>query len=183
MLILYKSIIYSKHITVTLLYNLICYQLSHIFLCQLFNFSPPLIGQCRCKANVEGRACDQCKRGFYNFMNPEGCEPCDCDPNGSYATYCDPVSGQCPCKPHLAGRKCDIPVVNFNTSGSTSSSSQNQHHSPTSLEMETVNPTETITNNVIEANTEGALDSEITASAITDVKREESTESTSSASE
>lgn len=33
-------------------------------------------GKCHCKANVEGRRCDTCRNGFWNFdeNNPEGCQ-------------------------------------------------------------------------------------------------------------
>lgn len=36
-------------------------------------------GRCNCKANVEGRRCDRCKNGFWNFdpENPEGCQGID----------------------------------------------------------------------------------------------------------
>lgn len=32
-------------------------------------------GRCHCKSNVEGRRCDTCKNGFWNFSesNPDGC--------------------------------------------------------------------------------------------------------------
>lgn len=33
-------------------------------------------GRCHCKKNVDGRRCDRCKNGFWNFQaeNPDGCE-------------------------------------------------------------------------------------------------------------
>jgi laminin, beta 1 len=33
-------------------------------------------GRCHCKKNVEGRRCDRCIAGFWNFAedNPEGCQ-------------------------------------------------------------------------------------------------------------
>lgn len=33
-------------------------------------------GRCHCKANVEGRRCNHCKYGYWNFdpENPEGCQ-------------------------------------------------------------------------------------------------------------
>ena len=92
--------------------HLICFALpflSSLSPCQLCECALWNAGQCRCKPNIEGRACDQCKLGYYNFMNPGGCEACNCDPEGSYAAYCNPISGQCPCKPNASGRRCEIP--------------------------------------------------------------------------
>lgn len=33
-------------------------------------------GRCKCKPNVEGRRCDTCKNGYWNFdeLNPRGCQ-------------------------------------------------------------------------------------------------------------
>lgn len=33
-------------------------------------------GRCHCKTNVEGRRCDTCKNGYWNFTdsNPDGCQ-------------------------------------------------------------------------------------------------------------
>jgi laminin beta 1 len=33
-------------------------------------------GRCHCKKNVDGRRCDKCMNGFWNFNkeNPEGCQ-------------------------------------------------------------------------------------------------------------
>uniref|UniRef100_A0A7N8XWQ2 Laminin subunit beta-2 n=1 Tax=Mastacembelus armatus TaxID=205130 RepID=A0A7N8XWQ2_9TELE len=68
-------------------------------------------GQCRCKANVEGLRCDKCKNGFFGLSaeNPQGCQPCRCDPRGtvSGSSQCDPVSGDCFCKRLVTGRSCD----------------------------------------------------------------------------
>ena len=34
------------------------------------------LGQCRCKANVDGLQCDRCKEGYFNFSSStDGCEP------------------------------------------------------------------------------------------------------------
>ncbi|XP_023188119.1 laminin subunit beta-2-like [Xiphophorus maculatus] len=62
-------------------------------------------GQCRCKANVIGRRCDQCAPGTYGF-GVNGCNACDCHPEGSSSHQCDPVTGQCPCRQGATGRQC-----------------------------------------------------------------------------
>lgn len=42
-------------------------------MCERFDNST--IGQCMCKANVMGRACDTCKNGYFNLTtdNEDGC--------------------------------------------------------------------------------------------------------------
>ncbi|KAH9524560.1 Usherin [Bulinus truncatus] len=71
------------------------------------------VGQCSCKANVDGRACDKCKEGFYNLTvdNILGCTPCNCDVGGSVNQICDKLTGQCVCiSPNIVGRSCDRQV-------------------------------------------------------------------------
>ncbi|XP_077547053.1 laminin subunit alpha [Haemaphysalis longicornis] len=60
-------------------------------------------GQCRCKENVIGRTCSQCRTGYFGFP---ACQPCDC-PN---TAVCHPVTGQCICPPRVTGEKCDTCV-------------------------------------------------------------------------
>ena len=43
-------------------------------------------GQCYCKDNVEGRTCDHCSAGAFNY--PE-CETCPCDLRGTTEDICD----------------------------------------------------------------------------------------------
>ena len=45
-------------------------------------------GQCYCKENVEGRACDHCTYGSYAYPH---CESCDCDLRGTTERICDQV--------------------------------------------------------------------------------------------
>ncbi|KAG8584399.1 hypothetical protein GDO81_008814 [Engystomops pustulosus] len=68
-------------------------------------------GQCRCKVNVGGRRCDQCKDGYYNLQesNPDGCQPCHCNTSGTIngSHDCHRNTGQCQCKAHVTGPRCD----------------------------------------------------------------------------
>lgn len=61
------------------------------------------IGNCRCKANVIGRNCNECQNGYFNIVSGNGCETCNCDPIGSFNTSCERFSGQCYCKPGVTG--------------------------------------------------------------------------------
>ncbi|KAM6924939.1 laminin subunit beta-1 [Xenentodon cancila] len=69
-----------------------------------------IAGQCRCKANVKGARCDDCKEGYYGLSqnDPLGCQPCNCDPRGiiTMGAPCDQISGDCSCKRYVTGRYC-----------------------------------------------------------------------------
>ncbi|KAK2718943.1 laminin subunit beta-1-like [Artemia franciscana] len=68
-------------------------------------------GQCHCKRHVEGRQCDRCKNGFWNFTseNPDGCQECSCNTLGTVGNLgCDVITGSCSCKRHVIGRDCDV---------------------------------------------------------------------------
>ncbi|CAH0562710.1 unnamed protein product [Brassicogethes aeneus] len=67
-------------------------------------------GRCHCKTNVDGRRCDQCTNGFWNFTesNPDGCQKCDCDLFGTVDNQgCNVDYGTCTCKRYVTGRNCN----------------------------------------------------------------------------
>ncbi|GAB1863172.1 Laminin subunit beta-1 [Camponotus japonicus] len=67
-------------------------------------------GRCHCKANIEGRRCDRCKNGFWNF-NPdslEGCQACTCNTLGTVDNQgCNVITGECTCKRYVTARDCN----------------------------------------------------------------------------
>ena len=64
--------------------------------CQIFNFNifssiiececnkegslscDHLTGTCECKPGVTGQLCDRCEVDYFDFGNPDGCQPCNC---------------------------------------------------------------------------------------------------------
>uniref|UniRef100_A0A3P8XNR7 Laminin subunit beta 3 n=1 Tax=Esox lucius TaxID=8010 RepID=A0A3P8XNR7_ESOLU len=63
-------------------------------------------GQCRCRPQFQGQACDICAHGYWNPTSSRGCEPCRCDPTNSLGDACDQSTGQCKCKSGIGGRTC-----------------------------------------------------------------------------
>uniref|UniRef100_A0A8D0G091 Laminin subunit beta-1 n=1 Tax=Strix occidentalis caurina TaxID=311401 RepID=A0A8D0G091_STROC len=76
-----------------------------------------IAGQCRCKENVAGPRCDRCRHGAFGLSHddPQGCQPCRCDPRGTVtgSSPCDSISGDCYCKRFVAGRSCSQCVPEF----------------------------------------------------------------------
>eukprot|EP00057_Strongylocentrotus_purpuratus_P033905 XP_793215.4 PREDICTED: laminin subunit beta-2 [Strongylocentrotus purpuratus] len=69
------------------------------------------IGQCECRENVTGRACDQCVDSYYGLLlepDPGKCRECGCNELGTVnaTESCDQTSGQCFCKPNIDTRIC-----------------------------------------------------------------------------
>lgn len=79
------------------------------------SFCDQQTGTCFCKPNVEGKNCDKCKPGYYDFKSePElGCTKCNCNLDATVLlspnlTLCDQVTGQCKCKSQFVeGIKCN----------------------------------------------------------------------------
>ena len=70
-------------------------------------------GQCVCKPEYTGIACDQCADGF--FMTEAGfCLPCECDVDGTKpGTHCDKETGKCQCQDNTSGQRCDECGIGF----------------------------------------------------------------------
>uniref|UniRef100_A0A1B6DHB4 Laminin subunit beta-2 n=1 Tax=Clastoptera arizonana TaxID=38151 RepID=A0A1B6DHB4_9HEMI len=67
-------------------------------------------GRCKCKANVQGQQCNECKNGFWNFdeNNPNGCQECTCNTLGTIDNEgCNVLTGDCTCKRYVTGRDCN----------------------------------------------------------------------------
>ncbi|MEQ2239068.1 hypothetical protein ILYODFUR_000794, partial [Ilyodon furcidens] len=72
-------------------------------------------GQCHCKPNVCGHACDSCKEGYFLLQKKTyfGCQACQCDLGGAVGMACDETSGQCQCRKNVTGRTCAEPVPGY----------------------------------------------------------------------
>ncbi|XP_019880916.2 laminin subunit beta-1 isoform X2 [Aethina tumida] len=70
-------------------------------------------GQCNCYPNVAGITCDECIEFHWKIASGEGCEPCDCDPQGSLSPQCNEFDGQCECARGFGGRQCNECMRNF----------------------------------------------------------------------
>ncbi|GLH10959.1 Netrin-A [Gryllus bimaculatus] len=73
-------------------------------------------GRCHCKTNVDGRRCDRCKNGFWNFQesNPDGCQSCTCNTLGTVNNQgCNVYTGECTCKRYVHGRDCNQCLLEY----------------------------------------------------------------------
>ena len=64
-------------------YHCICDQIGSInpMVCNIYG------GQCNCKKNIYGRACDNCLPQYYNFTSGLGCDPCNCNELGKCCIF------------------------------------------------------------------------------------------------
>ncbi|KAM4551973.1 laminin subunit alpha-3-like isoform 1-T1 [Odontesthes bonariensis] len=69
-------------------------------------------GQCHCKLNVCGPACNSCKNGYFLLRKKDylGCQGCQCDVGGATGMACGEISGQCLCRKNIIGLKCTEPA-------------------------------------------------------------------------
>uniref|UniRef100_A0A6I8PC99 Laminin subunit alpha 3 n=1 Tax=Ornithorhynchus anatinus TaxID=9258 RepID=A0A6I8PC99_ORNAN len=72
-------------------------------------------GECYCKANVCGDACDTCEDGYFGLENGNyfGCQGCQCDVGGSLSPVCQEPSGACRCRAHVEGPACQRPESTY----------------------------------------------------------------------
>uniref|UniRef100_A0A8C9ZF23 Laminin subunit alpha 3 n=1 Tax=Sander lucioperca TaxID=283035 RepID=A0A8C9ZF23_SANLU len=72
-------------------------------------------GQCHCKPNACGHACDTCKDGYFLLQRKQylGCQGCQCDVGGAIGMACDEMSGQCWCRKNVVGRECTEPAPSY----------------------------------------------------------------------
>ncbi|CAH1103667.1 unnamed protein product [Psylliodes chrysocephalus] len=73
-------------------------------------------GECTCKRYVTGRDCNQCLPQYWGLSDKkDGCQPCNCDPGGSFHNFCDVITGNCKCRDYMTGRTCDTPTQQYFT--------------------------------------------------------------------
>ena len=63
-------------------------------------------GQCSCRSNVQGRACDACIPFHFGLNSSQGCSSCNCNPARSTSNACDVITGDCACITGAGGRTC-----------------------------------------------------------------------------
>lgn len=80
---------------------------------QTIEFCDHETGQCPCLPNVLGLECDRCAANHWKIASGMGCEPCACDPVGSFSEQCNEFDGQCQCRPGFGGRQCNQCQTNF----------------------------------------------------------------------
>ncbi|XP_054168822.1 laminin subunit beta-1-like isoform X2 [Oppia nitens] len=76
-------------------------------------YCDPSTGQCPCLPNVLGKSCDRCAVNHWKIASGQGCDACDCDPQGAYTLKCNEFDGQCHCRPGHGGRRCNECQPNY----------------------------------------------------------------------
>jgi len=67
----------------------------------------PDTGRCVCPPLTQGKACEKCSKGSWNYHPYRGCKHCQCHPKGSASDQCDLVTGKCHCLAGFEGERCD----------------------------------------------------------------------------
>lgn len=67
-------------------------------------------GTCDCLQNIEGRRCDRCLNGYFNFPH---CQQCRCNIEGTTDEICDQTDESCLCKKNVQGSLCDTCVDGY----------------------------------------------------------------------
>lgn len=91
------------------------YGFDHYFGCELCNCNSLGVqnnelqcdinnGTCACGPNIEGRMCDKCFNGHFNFPF---CQQCRCSVEGTVPEVCDQQDETCFCKKNVVGNHCD----------------------------------------------------------------------------
>ena len=62
------------------------------------------LSESRCKENVEGRGCDTCRAGAWEYPT---CAECECEVKGTTEEICNQETAECFCKPTVEGDRCD----------------------------------------------------------------------------
>lgn len=55
---------------------------------------------------VTGPACETCLSGYFNYSETLGCQPCDCNPEGTLDRFCNNITGQCDCAKGVLDPTC-----------------------------------------------------------------------------
>lgn len=61
-------------------------------------------GTCACRPNIEGRTCDKCITGYYDFPH---CKPCRCNQDGTTFEICNQQDETCFCKKNVQDVECN----------------------------------------------------------------------------
>ncbi len=76
----------------------------------------PFTGQCKCRTKLQGRQCNECLDGFWDF--DVGCVACGCHINlAKVDQHCDKQTGQCNCKRYVQGVQCNQCIDGYSLFG------------------------------------------------------------------
>ena len=67
----------------------------------------PDTGRCVCPPLTQGKACEKCSKGSWDYHPYRGCRNCQCHPKGSASDQCDLTTGRCHCLAGFEGDFCD----------------------------------------------------------------------------